>query len=507
MTYLKTLTIKRKLWIIAGIALAGYAAYMLGSAFSLRSTMDREKQLKTRHVVEVAYGVIDNYYQLSQSGAISEQEAKEASIRAVKSLRYEENDYFWINDMKPVMIMHPFKPELDGKDLSDMKDPAGKKLFMEMVAVVQSRNAGLVSYLWPKPGFSNPVEKVSYVKGFKPWGWIIGSGIYLDDVDALFRKEIQKDIFIMLLIICIFSLVIWLAARSIIIPLGTEPAEIARIANQVAVGDVGIDIHASGADHASVLVSMKRMVEKLRGMVADVKTSADNVASGSRQMSSIAQHMAQGAAEQNSSVEHVSATIKEMVSNIRQNSDNARQTEKIAIRSADDAQQSGGAVTETMTAMKKIASTISVIEEIARQTNLLALNAAIEAARAGEQGRGFAVVANEVRKLASRSQTAAEEISHLSSSSVQIAEKAGEMLTKLVPDIQMTAELVQEISVASKEQTTGIKQLNTAVLQLEQVIQQNAGSSEELASTAEELASQAEQLQSIMAFFRTDGTL
>jgi len=194
--------------------------------------------------------------------------------------------------------------------------------------------------------------------------------------------------------------------------------------------------------------------------------------------------------------------MEEMAATIKQNTDNAQQTEKIALKSAEDAIGSGKAVTETVGAMREIAGKISIIEEIARQTNLLALNAAIEAARAGEHGKGFAVVASEVRKLAERSQTAAGEISKLSVSSVQVAEKAGELLSKLVPDIKKTAELVQEISAASAEQNTGVEQVNKASQQLDQVIQQNAGAAEEMSSMAEELSSQAEQLQSSISFFK-----
>jgi methyl-accepting chemotaxis protein len=194
--------------------------------------------------------------------------------------------------------------------------------------------------------------------------------------------------------------------------------------------------------------------------------------------------------------------MEEMVSNIRQNADNAQQTDKIALKSAGDARESGKAVQETVAAMKDIAGKISIIEEIARQTNLLALNAAIEAARAGEHGKGFAVVASEVRKLAERSQAAAGEISKLSASSVQVAERAGEMLAKLVPDIQKTAELVQEINGASAEQNSGAEQINKAIQQLDQVVQQNAGAAEEMSSTAEELSSQAEHLQSAVEFFK-----
>jgi methyl-accepting chemotaxis protein len=216
--------------------------------------------------------------------------------------------------------------------------------------------------------------------------------------------------------------------------------------------------------------------------------------------------MSQGTTEQAASAEEASSSVEEMNATIRQNSDNAQMTEKIALKSALDAAESGKAVSEAVDAMKKIADKISIIEEIARQTNLLALNAAIEAARAGEHGMGFAVVASEVRKLAERSQVAAGEISRLSTSSVAVAEKAGVMLMNLVPDIQKTAELVQEISAASREQASGSEQINAAIQQLNQVIEQNAGAAEEMSSMAEELSSQAEQLQSTMGFFRVDDT-
>ncbi|WP_027185409.1 methyl-accepting chemotaxis protein [Desulfovibrio inopinatus] len=248
--------------------------------------------------------------------------------------------------------------------------------------------------------------------------------------------------------------------------------------------------------------ALNEMIARLRDVVGEVQTASDNVATGSEELSASAQGLSQGATEQAASVEEISSSMEEMTANIRQSADNATQTESIAIQAARDAEEGGKAVMATVDAMKQIAEKISIIEEIARQTNLLALNAAIEAARAGEHGKGFAVVAAEVRKLAERSGSAAGEISELSSSSVEIAEKAGDMLGKIVPDIKRTAELVQEIAAASKEQDAGAGQINKAIQQLDQVVQQNASSSEEMASTSEELSSQAELLMHTMEFFR-----
>ena len=277
------------------------------------------------------------------------------------------------------------------------------------------------------------------------------------------------------------------------------------VADNLSNGDLTVEIAVDSKDETGqLLAAMKNMVDKLRAIVADVQSAADNVASGSQELSSSSEEMSQGATEQAASAEEASSSMEQMAANIKQNADNATQTEKIALKAADDAQNGGEAVTRTVAAMKDIAQKISIIEEIARQTDLLALNAAIEAARAGEHGKGFAVVASEVRKLAERSQTAAGEISSLSGSSVEVAEKAGEMLGRIVPDIQKTAELVQEISAASNEQNSGADQVNKAIQQLDQVIQQNASASEEMASTSEELSSQAERLQEAVAFFKID---
>ena len=276
-----------------------------------------------------------------------------------------------------------------------------------------------------------------------------------------------------------------------------------QAADRIADGDLTVRVNIL-SEKDTLGKALLNMVERLREVVSDVKSAADNVAAGSQQMSSGSEEMSQGATEQAASAEEASSSMEEMAANIRQNSDNAQQTEKIAQKAAQDAREGGSAVAETVSAMKEIAQKISIIEEIARQTDLLALNAAIEAARAGEHGKGFAVVASEVRKLAERSQTAAGEISKVSASSVEVAEKAGEMLGRMVPDIQKTAELVQEIAAASNEQTTGAEQINQAIQQLDQVIQQNASASEEMASTAEELSSQADQLQGAVAFFRLD---
>lgn len=280
---------------------------------------------------------------------------------------------------------------------------------------------------------------------------------------------------------------------------------VTRLAREMAQGNLAAEVKERSEEDKLMQV-LNLMVKRLGQVVTSVKIAADNVASGSRQMSSSSELMSQGAAEQAASAEQVSSSMEQMSANIRQNAENAAQTDRLAVKSAEDAVEGGKAVEKAVTAMKEIAVKIAVIGEIARQTNLLALNAAIEAARAGDQGKGFAVVASEVRKLAERSQKAASEIGELALSSVSVAEKAGNMLERLVPNIRKTAELVQEISAASGEQNSGTQQINKAVQQLDQVIQQNVSNAEEIASTAEELADQSEKLKNTVAFFKIAGS-
>ncbi len=294
-------------------------------------------------------------------------------------------------------------------------------------------------------------------------------------------------------------LLAFIIARGIIRPMRAG----VDFASKIASGDLTAQIDIDQQDEVGSLISaLKAMNAKLRTVIQKIQQAGEHVASGSEELSASSETLSEGASEQAASVEEISSSIEEMTSNINRNASHALDTEKIAKKAAEDAINGGEAVSETVAAMKEIAEKISIVEEIARQTNLLALNAAIEAARAGEHGKGFAVVAAEVRKLAERSGVAANQIALLSSNSVAVAEKAGEILNSLVPAISRTAELVQEISASSNEQSAGAGQINKAIQQLDSVVQQNASASEETASTAEELSAQAEQLQQTISFFK-----
>jgi methyl-accepting chemotaxis protein len=285
--------------------------------------------------------------------------------------------------------------------------------------------------------------------------------------------------------------------------LGNSMQEITEKAKLIAQGDLTVSLEKR-SEKDELMEALDNMVKAMAATITEFKIAIENVVSASQALQSVAIQLSEGSSEQASSTEQVSSSMEEMVSNINQNSDNATQTEKIALQASKDIEEGNKAVTITVDAMKKIADKISVIGEIAEKTDLLAINAAIEAARAGEQGKGFAVVAAEVRKLAENSQIAAKEINELSKSSVRIADESGKLLQRIVPDIQKTATLVQEITASSMEQSSGATQINSAIFQLNSVTQKNSAASEEMSSTAEELASQAEQLSETVSFFKTE---
>ena len=295
-----------------------------------------------------------------------------------------------------------------------------------------------------------------------------------------------------------------MVARSITIGVGKGVG----FAELISQGDLTIEVEpaflARKDEIGALARAMDTMKTKLKEVISNVLVGSENILSASLQMSNTSQEMSQGATEQASSAEEVSASMEEMAANIQQNTDNAQGAEKISIQGADKIRKSNEAAQMSIVSMREIADKVSIISDIAFQTNILALNAAVEAARAGEQGRGFAVVAAEVRKLAERSKVAAEEISRISTNGVKISDEAGRMLEQVVPEIQKTAKLVQEIAAASIEQNSGADQVNSALQQLNQVTQQNAAASEEMATASEELASQAEQLKEIISYFRID---
>ncbi|MBN2524928.1 MAG: cache domain-containing protein [Deltaproteobacteria bacterium] len=711
-----------------GLAIAAmFIVFIFGWVLpSAKDGMLDKKKNKIQEQTQLAYSIAESYYERAKKGEMTEDEAKRAASEQIGALRYgpTNKDYFWINDTRPYMVMHPFSPQLNGTDLSGKVDSSGKYMFKDFAKVAKEKGGGFSEYMWQYLDQKDRiVPKISHIAYFKPWDWCIGTGMYIEDINEEMAAWANSLIWIISLISIIAVVAAFLMASTIAkrikqaakamnavavgnmdyklttdnddeigsmiksfnkvvgsireiiaaitqntvdiqhghltmraddspyeggwknlvagintlsdalvghiaqIPspvwvldknakvifandimlelLGTTQKEIlgtkynrhfqagsysenidvvgtalqsgqsesgrgeiivkgrkfdmnfvaspifdekndpigvvefvvdqteiknaarrtekqaeyqsAQVATllkvldeiskgnllvSMTVGEHDEDTQDIAANFTAIKSTIDSMLKNLSTFAKEVQDAAHQVILGSNQTNIATQDMAQGATEQAASIEEISSSMEQMSSTVKQNADNAQHTATIAEKAADDAIKGGEAVEETLTAMTNIAEKITIIEEIARQTNMLALNAAIEAARAGEHGKGFAVVAAEVRKLAERSQIAAQEIGVLSSSSLQVSEQAGALLKEIVPVIQRTSELVKEINASSSEQASGIDQTTHAIHQLDQVIQKNAAGAEEMTATSSELQDQAEHLAESASFFK-----
>lgn len=417
----------------------------------------------TRAVVEVASALVENLKKKEGKGLTREQ-VQALAIEEIKALRYGRDEYFWINDFTPRMVMHPLKPALDGQNIADMKDPNGQYLFREMVEVVIKEGGGLVRYQWPKPGEEKPVDKVSYVRGIADWNWVIGSGVYIDDIQkqfATFRKRILIGIGLSVL----FSIVV-------------------------------------------AIVISDRLAKRLRQVTASLKTASVSVAQVSERLSMTSTDLSSTAAESAASFEETVASVNLLTELSQKTAQSASHAAELSKKSSAQVGEADLEIVKLNAAMKditesskKIEAINTVIDDIASQTNLLALNAAVEAARAGEQGKGFAVVAEAVRGLAQRSSSAAKDISQLikqstekTSQGASIAEQSRVVLAKIVQSTNETTTIVSGIATSVHEQSTGIGHINQAMLEIDRATQTNAASADEIARLSQTMHQQSANL-------------
>ncbi|MFZ3287645.1 MAG: methyl-accepting chemotaxis protein [Telluria sp.] len=515
MSKLLTLTIARKLWLL--IIAMGAGITLLTTLFlvSERSLIIEERTNAVRQVVEVAHGIAVHFHSLVAKGTLSEADAMSAALQAIKALRYSGGEYFWINDMQPAMVMHPINAALDGTNLAENKDPNGKLLFIEMVSMVRARGEGMLAYMWPKPGQEGAVSKISYVKGFAPWGWVIGSGVYMDNVNTIFLERAAKFGLAALALTALLTMVGILLARSI-----SRPLERAvEIAQTVARGDLTSHITVTGRDETGKLLqALKDMNDSLLGIVSEVNAGTVMIATASAQIASGNADLSSRTEEQASALEETASSMEQLTAAVRQNAEHARQANTLAESASGVAVKGGRIVSQVVDTMasingssRKIVEIIAVIDGIAFQTNILALNAAVEAARAGEQGRGFAVVASEVRTLAQRSASAAKQIKGLIEDSVQkvdlgdaLVHQAGATMDEIVASVKRVTDIMGDVAGATREQEAGIGQINQAVMEMDGVTQQNAALVEQAAAAAAALQQQAEMLANAVSVFKLD---
>ncbi len=552
---LKNLSISKKIYLVTSLVILIFTLCLIWMYNNYRNQIyaDSKKQLVT--AVDTAYGIIEHYSRMVGED-MSDSEAQMHAMSAIRDLRYAGNTYFWINDTQPKMIMHPIKPALDGKDLSGVKDPDGLHLFVEFVKATKSKGSGFVTYQWPKPGKDNPQPKLSYVKKHPGWNWIIGSGIYIDDLQGKLNSVFYTVFGILLALILLSFTLIFFLARSIAKPMKQavemledinkghlsgrlnldqtdEVGQLAQTMDKFAdnmqhevigslqkLADGNLNMNLVPRDSQDEIRSAFNKLEKdLNAVMRSIQNAGQQISANSTSVSDFSQSLSQSATESAASLEEISASLSELSGQTKHNADNASQV-NILSREAKQATEEGkarmgqmiSAMGEISEAGQSINKIIKVIDEIAFQTNLLALNAAVEAARAGQHGKGFAVVAEEVRNLAARSAKAASETAELIEGSVektnngsQIANQTAESLENIHGSISKVSDLAEEIAAASSEQASGIGQINVGVGQIDQAIQQNTATAEESAAAAEELSSQAAELLNMLKRFQLKG--
>ncbi|MEL4179617.1 methyl-accepting chemotaxis protein [Roseateles sp. PN1] len=474
------------------------------------------KMITTVEQVKQAEKIASGYLDKSKAGAMSEAEAKAAAAAEIGKIRYSGSEYIWINDMTPRMVMHPIKPDLNGKDLNENKDPKGKPLFVEFVKVVKASGSGYVDYLWPKPGATEPVGKRSYVQGFAPWGWVIGSGVYVDDVDAVARSDASVGWLLALIGGAVALITVEVFVRNLRRRLGAMQ----QVMQAVAEGDLRGEIHVGQRDEIGlVMEQVVAMQQRLGELVLAIRGATDSMGHASSEVALGSQDLSMRTEQAASSLQQTAAAMQGLTEQVQHTAQAARQTNQLADSAADRARAGAAVMSEVVGTMegisaasRKISDIIAVIDGVAFQTNILALNAAVEAARAGEQGRGFAVVASEVRTLAQRSAQAAKEIKTLILDSVervnagtQQVSRAGASMDEILSAVQRVTTTVNEITQASAGQSDGIGQINQAVTQLDSMTQQNAALVEQTAAAAESLKQQAQGLNDTVSVFRTRG--
>ncbi|MBH0014868.1 methyl-accepting chemotaxis protein [Pseudoalteromonas sp. NGC95] len=545
MPSLRSFSISQRFSLLIAIVVFGLIALSVASLTHQYSSLKNEQYLKTQNVVETAYSIIEHFYDLEQNNTLTQQQAQSQALNAIRALRYDKTNYFWINNYQPKMVMHPIKPALEGKDLTNNKDPDGKALFVDMVNIVKRSGEGFIPYKWPKPGKEKPVEKIAFVKGFNQWQWIIGSGVYLDSIDEAFSE--QRNLIVISATIMIIAVILlsYFIGKSILIPTRLA-ADMMKDISQ-GEGDLTRTLNESGNDEISELShSFNLFVLKMRESLVHVSQSANDVSEHAHTVDDSSRTSHSFIELQNDSSTQVAAAMEQMTHQIHDVSRNAEAAEQAAKDAAQNASTGKNVVAQTITAIETLSSNIEtvsrvtedlaneshnigsvldVIRSISEQTNLLALNAAIEAARAGEHGRGFAVVADEVRTLASRTGQSTDEIQTmitklqegakaaveavkssqaLSVSTVDQASSANTSLNEIERLVSIITEMNSQIARATEQQTQAADEVNLRINELSQSTEQSLNNTKQLTDASDNLKQSSQELSSVVNRFKLD---